>query len=331
MEKTARAVVILLVGAALALPLLGRWLAAPAEGAAIELRARMPENGGWSLESIQARVGEPLHLRMTSDDVMHGFALGKSDLAPLDLLPGEWVETTLVFDRPGEYTYYCTRWCGPNHWRMRGVIQVSGQGEAEAAPEEPPLFLELGIDLDAPHRAVQLPDVRPDAVRGAELAFDLPDFAREEREVRALSPEQLWARLRAGQITADLSDAQIWDLVAFAYSRLPGGSGLRSAAELYRQNCLACHGEQGKGDGVMVRGLPAMGNHEEMGSQAVRPPDFSDPAVLLGASPAMLEGKITRGGMGTGMPYWGPIFTREQIQSLALYLYQFQMNLEDIP
>jgi mono/diheme cytochrome c family protein len=53
--------------------------------------------------------------------------------------------------------------------------------------------------------------------------------------------------------------------------------------------------------------------------------------VLLGASPALLEGKITRGGMGTGMPYWGPIFTREQIQALALYLYQFQMNLEDHP
>lgn len=26
----------------------------------------------------------------------------------------------------------------------------------------------------------------------------------------------------------------------------------------------------------------------------------------------MLQGKILRGGMGTGMPYWGPIFTEEQ-------------------
>ena len=30
---------------------------------------------------------------------------------------------------------------------------------------------------------------------------------------------------------------------------------------------------------------------------------------MLGASDAILEGKIIRGGMGTGMPYWGPIFT----------------------
>ena len=35
---------------------------------------------------------------------------------------------------------------------------------------------------------------------------------------------------------------------------------------------------------------------------------------MLGASDAILEGKIMRGGMGTGMPYWGPIFTAEQIQ-----------------
>ena len=68
-----------------------------------------------------------------------------------------------------------------------------------------------------------------------------------------------------------------------------------------------------------------------MGAEAVRPPDFSDPAVLLGASPALLEGKIIRGGMGTGMPYWGDIFTSDQIRDLVLYLYTFQMDLTDIP
>lgn len=331
MEKAARVLVIVLVGAALALPLVGRRLASPTAAGVIELRARMPENGGWSPGEIQARVGEPLRLRMTSDDVMHGFALGQHDQATLDIAPGGWVETTLVFDRPGEYTFYCTRWCGVNHWRMRGVIQVSGEGGREATPEEPPLFLELGIDLDAPHLAETIPSARPDAIRGASLEIKLPDFAGDQRELRSLSPEQLWTRLKNEESTAGLSDAQIWDLAAFAYSRLPGSSDLQSARELYRQNCQACHGERGEGDGVMVRGLPAMGDHAEMGRQATRPPDFGDPAVLLGASPALLEGKITRGGMGTGMPYWGPIFTREQIQALALYLYLFQMNLEDHP
>jgi mono/diheme cytochrome c family protein len=62
---------------------------------------------------------------------------------------------------------------------------------------------------------------------------------------------------------------------------------------------------------------------QPIGEGLVSPPDFSDPRHLLGASPALLEGKIIRGGMGTGMPYWGPIFTIEQIDALVSYLYSF--------
>lgn len=70
----------------------------------------------------------------------------------------------------------------------------------------------------------------------------------------------------------------------------------------------------------MVRGLPVI-DHSRMGAGLVRPPDFSDPHVLLGASPAILEGKIIRGGMGTGMPSWGSILSRNQINSIIGYLY----------
>lgn len=82
----------------------------------------------------------------------------------------------------------------------------------------------------------------------------------------------------------------------------------------------------------MVRGLPvwdpsshASGEtvHQPTGEGLVSPPNFTDPNVLLGASPALLEGKIIRGGMGTGMPYWGPIFTSKQIEALVGYLYTF--------
>lgn len=60
-----------------------------------------------------------------------------------------------------------------------------------------------------------------------------------------------------------------------------------------------------------------------MGEGLYSPPDYTDPKQLLGASPALLEGKIVRGGMGTGMPYWGPIFTSTQIDALVAYLYRF--------
>jgi len=56
------------------------------------------------------------------------------------------------------------------------------------------------------------------------------------------------------------------------------------------------------------------------------PVDFTDPQRMLGASPALLQGKILRGGMGTGMPMWGSIFTEEQISDLVAYLYSFQFE-----
>ena len=60
-----------------------------------------------------------------------------------------------------------------------------------------------------------------------------------------------------------------------------------------------------------------------MGEGLFSPPDFTDPKNLLGTSPALLEGKIIRGGMGSGMPYWDPIFTPQQIDVLVGYLYSF--------
>jgi mono/diheme cytochrome c family protein len=59
-----------------------------------------------------------------------------------------------------------------------------------------------------------------------------------------------------------------------------------------------------------------------------KPADFTNPSRMLGASPALLQGKILRGGMGAGMPMWGSIFTQEQIWDLIAYVYSFQFEYE---
>ena len=92
----------------------------------VRLNARIVEQGGWSQDTLQAEVGRPLRLRLTSDDVLHGFVIAQSGQAPIDLKPGEWVSLNLTFDRPGTYVFYCTRWCGPHHHEMRGTIVVTG-------------------------------------------------------------------------------------------------------------------------------------------------------------------------------------------------------------
>ena len=294
----------------------------------ILLRASMPETGGWQPVTILATVGEPLHLRLTSQDVTHSFAIGQMDMQPVEVTPGEVTEVTLTFDKPGTYTYYCTRWCGPNHWRMRGTIEVQGDGHFQPEPgAKPPLFVQLGLDIDAPHPAEVTPSAKPGALDGRQLLEALPARYRSQIFYRSNSPVQAWQDLRAEAIVSQLSDDQIWGLVVSIWQANTESETLEIGEALYAQNCAACHGESGAGDGPMADDLvPSLQPMEGHGSTT--PIDFTDAANMLGASPAVLHGKITRGGMGTGMPYWGPIFTDDQIWALVDWLWTFQFDYD---
>ena len=68
------------------------------------------------------------------------------------------------------------------------------------------------------------------------------------------------------------------------------------------------------------------GEQIQVENEANKPTDFTDPRLMLSASPALLHGKLIRGGMGTGMPMWGSIFTEEQTWALVNYLYTFQFE-----
>jgi mono/diheme cytochrome c family protein len=291
----------------------------------IELHAQMADNGGWTPSDLKAQVGQPLHLRLTSDDVMHGFAVGQSAAPALDVLPGQWTTTTLVFDQPGKYTFYCTRWCGPNHWRMRGTIEVTGAA-TKTITTVLPLYATLNLDLDAPHLSEIVPAEKPSAARGVSLGVSLDRIATPDQ---TQSPAQVWHQLRSSSITQQLSDEQVWDLVALTWRSNTTPERLTEGQHLYAQNCAACHGETGQGNGVIAPSLKKASTMPGMtmtGHETVAPIDFTDAKNVLGASDAILEGKIIRGGMGTGMPYWGPIFTAEQIQALVDYLWTFQFD-----
>ena len=297
----------------------------------IEVHAAMPEKGGWLTSNISAQAGEPVNLRMVSDDVVHSFAIGQSDFEPVDVLPGKPVDLTLTFDEPGIYTFYCTRWCGPDHWRMRGTITVTGDQPADHTLPDPPLYLQLGIDLDAPHEFHNLKlDRQPSSEQGAALGLTLPAAFLNQEYYHAHSPEQIWEDLRANQITGHLSDSQIWDVVALIYQQNTNLASLSEGEDLYQRDCAACHGVEGQGDGVFgaEESVEGSSSHEpEIDGHSVEAPtNFQDQNHMLAASPALLQGKILRGGMGTGMPSWGLIYTEEQTWALVDYLWTFTFN-----
>ncbi len=331
-EWLARILIFLLLALAVGIPAWG-WRQ---RSQSIVLHARMAETGGWTPESLTVSVGEPLHLRLTSDDVTHSFAIGQSDQPPMDIFPGEMTDLTLIFDKPGKYTFYCTRWCSVNHWRMRGVIEVTAPETAVApAKVEPPLYVTLGLDIDAEHHAEVIPEQTPAAWRGALLHQTVPASYQSQEYYRTHTPLELWQALRAEAAFKNLSDLDIWDLTAWVWQANSTPQELQEGERLYRTNCAACHGETGKGDGVFAEELaqPADSEHSDMqsGQMTVQPADFSNPEHMLAASPAHLQGKILRGGMGTGMPYWGPIFTEEQTWALVAYLWTFQFDLKEKP
>lgn len=322
-----------LLAAAVAIPVAGALLDHPG----VEVHARMAENGGWMPGNLTAVVGQPLHLRLTSDDVTHSFAIGQMDLPAVEIKPGEWSEVTLTFDHPGKYTYYCTRWCGVNHWRMRGTIEVSataGSPVALSTAQPQPLYVILGQNIDQPHPAAVIPASMPSARRGAALNAQIPAEYLSLEYDRAHSPAQLWQTLRNDPTLKGLSDQGLWDLVANILASHITPQMLAEGKQLFSQNCAACHGQAGDGKGVMAEALAkevSPGAVMGAGQNAGKPANFTDLSSLLGASPAVLQGKILRGGMGTGMPYWGPIFTEEQTWALVGAIRSFQFDLESKP
>lgn len=271
----------------------------------VDLEARLPDVGGWEPEVLRLKAGEPVRLRIHSPDVLHSFAIGRTEVGPVDVAPGQPTEIEFSIDEPGTYTFYCTRWCSTGHWRMRGTLEVvAADGSIPLSSMEPAPYISLGIELDEGRGQregqVPAPALPPSAARGAELALSPPPISIAD------TPAGIFEQLRASY--PGRSDGDLWAVVAHAWQQKARASELVLGEKLYSRDCAACHGLDGRGDGIMARDLP-----EE-------PPDWTDAERLMGASDALLHGKIVRGGMGTGMPGWGDIYTDAEAWAVAAFV-----------
>ena len=121
------------------------WRTRAAGVRVIDIIARTPESGGFAPDRLQLQAGQSVRLRISSPDAVHGFTIPGLGVNVDEIYPGKVVEVDLTPEQPGRYAFACTRWCGVDHWRMRGVIEVVGAAGSVLPTAEPPLFQQLGI------------------------------------------------------------------------------------------------------------------------------------------------------------------------------------------
>jgi cytochrome c oxidase subunit 2 len=98
----------------------------------IEVRA---ERFSFSPSEIVLEAGEEVELRITSDDTAHGFHIRGTGTNITIPKRGQGAVTAHVrLDRPGRYTFECSRMCGAGHNFMRGELVVRGTPAGAAAP-----------------------------------------------------------------------------------------------------------------------------------------------------------------------------------------------------
>ncbi len=90
------------------------------------------QDSSWSPAVIEVRQGERIRLRLTSRDVVHGFALPGYGAMTTDIYPGRYVTFEFTADQPGTFPFACLVTCGLNHNHMQGKLIVDPVGAAPA-------------------------------------------------------------------------------------------------------------------------------------------------------------------------------------------------------
>jgi cytochrome c oxidase subunit II len=80
-------------------------------------------------------VGQPVQLRLISDDVNHSFWV-PDFLSKRDLIPGVRNVIDVTPTETGEYVGRCAEFCGLDHWRMNFSIRVVEPEEYQAWLDE---------------------------------------------------------------------------------------------------------------------------------------------------------------------------------------------------
>jgi cytochrome c oxidase subunit 2 len=73
--------------------------------------------------TVEIPIGATVHFKVTSKDVVHGFAIAGTNVNMM-ITPGHINSLTHTFDEAGDYLILCNEYCGAGHQVMSARIEV---------------------------------------------------------------------------------------------------------------------------------------------------------------------------------------------------------------
>ena len=86
--------------------------------------------GQAEINDLHVPMGEPVLIRMISQDVIHGLYVPALRIQ-METLPGRYTEFWFKADTPGSYHLLCSEFCGTDHSVMGGTITIMTPGDYE--------------------------------------------------------------------------------------------------------------------------------------------------------------------------------------------------------
>lgn len=90
---------------------------------------------GFTNDTLVVPVGQPVRLRVTSTDVIHGFYI-PAFRTKADVVPGRWHSLWFEATKTGVFPVQCTQYCGTSHSYMLSAVKVVEREEYEAWAKE---------------------------------------------------------------------------------------------------------------------------------------------------------------------------------------------------
>jgi cytochrome c oxidase subunit II len=101
-------------------PVLVRRANAAEEPRVIDIKAR---EFAFSPSEITLKKGEPVILRLSSEDRTHGFFVRALKI-DTDITPGKTTDIAVTPKSSGQYTVLCDHYCGAGHGKMKMKLTV---------------------------------------------------------------------------------------------------------------------------------------------------------------------------------------------------------------